>query len=89
METFVMLFCAAAAIGSAIVFFGIFGKDKEKFGITEFSDIAGVEKNFDLCKNKNKSCSAVYIGLSYESLDINADSDKFLEIRLLADKKIK
>ena len=84
-----MLFCVAAAIGSAIVFFGIFGKDKEKFGITEFSDIAGVEKNFDLCKNKNKSCSAVYIGLSYESLDINADSDKFLKIRLLAEKKTK
>lgn len=89
LETFVLFFCAAAAILAAIVFFGIFDKDKDKFVITEFSDISGVEKNFDLCKTKNKSCSAVYIGLSYESLDINADSGKFLEIRLLAEKKIK
>ena len=90
METVIILFGVAAAIVIAIVFFGIFGKEhRNEFNMTEITNISGAEKRFNSLIYEKESCAAIYISIFYESLYINADSEKKLKIRSLAERKIK
>lgn len=90
METIIILFGVAAAIVIAIVFFGIFGKEhRNEFNMTEITNISGAEKRFNSLIYEKESCAAIYISIFYESLYINADSEKKLRIRSLAERKIK
>lgn len=90
METAIILLGALIAVISAVVFFGVFEKEKNaEFNMTEISSIARAENVFERLAEKDGECTAIYIGMFYQSLYINADSDKLIKARLSAEKKIK
>ena len=90
METVIILLGALIAVISAVVFFGVFEKEKNaEFNMTEISSIARAENVFERLAEKDGECTAIYIGMFYQSLYINADSDKLIKARLSAEKKIK
>ena len=90
METAIILLGGLVAVAAAVVFFGVFEKEKRnEFNMTEISSISRAESVFDRLVSKDGACTAIYIGMFYQSLYINADSGKFIKTRLSAEKKIK
>ena len=90
METAIILLGGLVAVAAAVVFFGVFENEKRnEFNMTEISSISRAESVFDRLVSKDGTCTAIYIGMFYQSLYINADSGKFIKTRLSAEKKIK
>lgn len=80
-----IIICAALAVILAIIFFGFLAKSG---GEKSLLNISGVERAYNESVGENGVCAVVYVGVSYESLHINAEKSELLKLICIIERKI-
>ena len=80
-----IIICSALAVILAIIFFGFLAKSG---GEKSLLNISGVERAYNESVGENGVCAVVYVGVSYESLHINAEKSELLKLICIIERKI-